>query len=110
MHGLGASCAGFFTIKDLWQTTSNPTNVRRPGLLESGRRHTCLVEVRGNLLRASVDGKVVKEWKPDWEGLKLPDFLELSDGAALGFASYKSPTIVHRIEVREVSGRGRVTR
>lgn len=103
----GPNCTSFATVKGMWHKSENPTHVSIPGSYVNGRVHKMLVEVRKGRLKATLDGKVLKEWKTDYTEMLLPEFLRMRDLTLTGFASYKSPTVLHRAELLEVSGRGR---
>jgi len=103
----GNNCSGFASVKGMWNKSENPSRVSAPGAVVNGRAQVCVIEVRRDRLRVSLDGKTLKEWKTNYETVELPEFLKLRDGAAPGFGTYKSPTLVLRAELIEVTGRGR---
>jgi hypothetical protein len=103
------SDSGFASIKALWHAPGNPTQAATPGAVVNGRPVTCVVEVRKDRFRVLLGGKPVKEWKTTWDDAGLPSFLNLR-GPGVAVCSYQSPTLFTRIEVVEVSGRGRPSR
>ena len=114
-HGARTVCwaqgsdAGFASIKGMWHSPGNPTHAETRGAVVNGRPVTAVVEVRKDRFRVLLDGKPVKEWKTTWDDAGLPSFLRLPrPGVAV--CSYKSPTRFLRVELVEVSGRGRPIR
>jgi hypothetical protein len=75
---------------------------------ESGR-HISLVEVRNDSLRAYFNGKLVVECKPNYADADLRSDRRLHSRGVLGLGC-QSRTTFHRVEVREVTGKGKFTR
>jgi serine/threonine-protein kinase len=84
----------------------NPTGVRYR--LEAGRRYVGAAEVRRDRVTGYLDGKQVVEWKPAFGTLKLAGFFR--DPQAIGLGCNLQPARFHRVQVREVTGRGRFIR
>ncbi|MCX6910597.1 MAG: ThuA domain-containing protein [Verrucomicrobia bacterium] len=78
--------------------------------LEPGRRYTSKVEVRRGSLRALVNGEEYLRWSGDFNRLSLEPLWKLHDDRHLGVGSGRRGVIFHRIEVREVSGKGQLAR
>ena len=78
--------------------------------LEPGRRYASRIEVRRGSLRAFVNGEEYLAWSGDFNRLSVEPMWKLPDYRHLALGSYNRGAIFHRIEVREVSGGGRVLR
>ncbi|MBM3889084.1 MAG: formylglycine-generating enzyme family protein, partial [Verrucomicrobia bacterium] len=76
---------------------------------EVGRRYVSLVEVRNDGLRGYLDGKLLVTWKTDYQNMSLARFWQLRTPNVLGLGC-QSRMVFHRIEVREVTGKGTFTR
>jgi formylglycine-generating enzyme required for sulfatase activity len=83
-----------------------PAFVLAPVVLRSGDRYTSVVHVRKGGVWASLNGQLVAAHKTDFSDLQLPDDLSVGDGL-LGITC-ESPVRIHKIEVTEVSGQGRL--
>ena len=103
------SDAGFASVKGLWHAPGNPTEAATPGAVAHGRPVTIVVEVRKDRFKVLLEGKTVKEWKTSWDDAGLPGFLKLKN-PGVAVCSYKSPTHFTRVELVELSGRGRPLR
>ena len=79
--------------------------------LENNRRHESIVEVRGNLVRAHVDGKQECDYWTSYSELQhaKPDW-SLGDETVLGLGSSNGAVCFHEIEVIEHSGPGEFVR
>jgi predicted Ser/Thr protein kinase len=88
----------------------NPTSVPNGPVLEPGRPHTAVVQVRRDGLRAFIDGRLIREWKTDYSDLTMNPGWALRDPQALGVGVWQSATTFHRLEILEVSGKGLSTR
>ncbi|MCX6906613.1 MAG: DUF1080 domain-containing protein, partial [Verrucomicrobia bacterium] len=94
-----------------------PDAVRRltwlDGSLANGQRYTSVVEVRKESFRAHLDGKPITEWRiapSNPQGTVSAVSVPPRDPTLLGVGSYNSDVVFHRIEVREVTGKGTFTR
>ncbi len=105
--GSGPDVRSWASIRNAWDTGSNPTRVNAPGWLENGRVSLCRIEVRRTLLRVSLDGKVLLEHRTTFEEMELPEWLRLRDPSKLGIGTYRSPTLIRRIQLLEIGARGR---
>ncbi|MCX6909179.1 MAG: hypothetical protein NTY01_14210, partial [Verrucomicrobia bacterium] len=77
--------------------------------IQSGQRYVSLVEVRNGVVRGYVNGKLCVEWKTDYADMGIFPKWKLRAAGLLGVGS-QIPTTFHRIEVREVTGKGTFTR
>jgi hypothetical protein len=71
------------------------------GLQAVNRRYTSVVQVRGDGLRAYLDGKLVCRWRTDFNDLTAPP-IPRADGTLLALGVSGGGCTVHRIEVVEV--------
>jgi Leucine-rich repeat (LRR) protein len=109
LAGGPGKCFGFEKIKEELAHLS-PYSVPMDRNLENGRRYTSEVQVRRSGLKAFLDGRFITEWKTDYRDMSLPSMLVLPSARCLGIGTHQSPAIFHRIEVREVTGKGTFTR
>jgi hypothetical protein len=81
---------------------------REEGTLTNGRRHTAIVQVRPDVVRAYLDNRLVGRWTPEAGvlGEERADML----GRRLGLGACDAVTRFHRAEVLELTGPGRFTR
>ena len=98
---------GFEMVKGA-SINSNPTGVKAPPV-EPNRRYVSLVEVRNDAVCGYLDGKLVVKWKTNYADLEAFQGWLLRDPSLLGVGC-QSPAVFHRIEVREVTGKGKLTR
>jgi hypothetical protein len=76
----------------------------------NGKTHTSLVQVRKDGVKGFLDGKLIKELKDPYADLGPHDGLRLRKETLLGVGSYRSPTSFLKIEVLEISGKGKKLR
>jgi hypothetical protein len=74
--------------------------------IENGHRYTNRLEVRADGLRGLIDGQEVFKWSGDYRRLSTEAGAQLHDPRALAVGSYSRAVVFHRIEVREIKGRG----
>ena len=99
---------GFGMAKGTWPTDAgSPAAVAVPGGLSNGQTYTSLVQVRKDGVKAFIDGKLVKEYKTSYEDLASHSMFRLRNESLLGIASFKGVTIFQKIELVEVSGKGK---
>ena len=88
-------------------TYQNPDAVPTPGIANNVR-HTVIVEVRKDSLKAFLDGRMLKSivlWKA--ASLVTPDW-RLPDESLVGIGAWNSGMVFHRIAIREVTGKGKL--
>jgi hypothetical protein len=107
MGARGNTVFGFLFVNGQFY---NPTTRTMQKCLEPGRCYTSIVEVRRDGVRAYLDGRPLAEWKTDFQDMSLSPGSRLPNEARLGILAYDSVVVFHRIEVREVSGPGRLLR
>jgi formylglycine-generating enzyme required for sulfatase activity/type 1 glutamine amidotransferase len=78
--------------------------------LEAGRRYISKVEVRRGSFRTLVNGEEFLRWSGDFNRLSLEPVFKLHDDRHIGVGSVRRGVIFHRIEVREVTGKGTFAR
>ncbi|MCX6910577.1 MAG: SUMF1/EgtB/PvdO family nonheme iron enzyme, partial [Verrucomicrobia bacterium] len=107
LAGFGGEVFGFESIAG-----KNPSfgKVRIKQGLENGRRYTSLVSVRKDGMKAFLDGRLIIERKTDYQDMGLPKELRLRDERLLGIGAERYSVVFYRVEVREVTGKGRFTR
>jgi hypothetical protein len=57
-------------------------------------------------VKALLDGKPISEWRPDMGALSEFSMCGLRDKTLLGIGACNVQTVFHRIELREVTGKG----
>jgi len=106
--GTGCQSAGFEMIagQAVWSKMNNTgIGIGRP---DADRRYTALVEVRNTGVKSYLDGKLIASWKTDYADMGVGDHFKLRSPEAIGLAC-EGRTAFHRIEVREVTGTGKIT-
>ncbi len=87
----------------------NPSGVLLKPDLEIGRHYTSLVQVRKDGVKSFLDGRLITEWKTDYQDMTMFNSRRLRDDQLLGIGDTDG-AVFHRIEVREVTGKGTFTR
>ncbi|MCX6910594.1 MAG: hypothetical protein NTY01_21490, partial [Verrucomicrobia bacterium] len=100
----------FSTIAGKTGSDDNPTIAKRDVWLENNRQHTSVISVRNDGLKAYLDGELIAQWKTDYRDMGIMDQWKLRNPTLLGLASGRNRIVFHRIEVREVTGKGTFTR
>jgi predicted Ser/Thr protein kinase len=110
LWSMGAQADRFFGFAEIGglQAHENDSSVRRTRCLENGRPHELVLHVRKDAVRAWLDGILITEAKR--EGLDLQGERRPRDPGLLGLAAGSSPAEFRRVEILEVSGRGRPAR
>ncbi|MCX6899825.1 MAG: protein kinase [Verrucomicrobia bacterium] len=78
--------------------------------LDNNRRYTSLVSVRNDGVKAYMDGKLITEWRTHYHDLTIHRNYKLRDDFLLGLGSYRSHVLFHKIELLEISGKGKAIR
>jgi serine/threonine protein kinase len=108
-HGRTPPLYGFDML-DGKLMTNNPEACAENALrIENGQRYTTRVEVRRDGLRGFVNGIAMLTWSGDFHRLSMEPGTKLRNERALGIGGYKRAVVFHSIEVREVTGSGRMT-
>jgi tRNA A-37 threonylcarbamoyl transferase component Bud32 len=108
MGGSGNTLFAFETIRGA-RFEANPSTVRASRCLDNGRAHVTVVQVRRDGVRAYLDGRLITQWKTDFSDVSIPAEWKLRDANLLGVGTWE-PTAFHKIEIREIAGRGRRSR
>lgn len=114
LSGLGRAFAILLGAEDnqmagLADVAGAPAGAQRRGerVLENDRLHTVIVQIRRTGAKVFLDGKELLQHKTDFADLSLPADWRLRNSGVLGLGSHRSPTVFQRIDILEVTGRGR---
>jgi predicted Ser/Thr protein kinase len=99
-----------FEMVDGQYFRTNKTKTITPWKLENGVRHSATLAVRKDGVTATVDGKEVIQFKTDFKNVSGHSAFKLKDERSLGLGAWGCDVSFHRAEVREVSGKGTLTR
>ena len=91
-------------------TGSNKTTVKKPPGIKDTHRYTSLVRVRKDGVEALLDGRVMTKWPTDYSDVESAPWWALRDKSLLGLGTGSSKTEFHTIEVKEVTGSGKMMR
>ncbi len=97
--------AGFETIEGQIVMNRADGSVMRPTILQPGKRHVMIVEVRRDHLRSLLDGEALVTWGRSAESFQLLGIhprVALRDASHIGLAVDNRAVTFHRISVREV--------
>jgi serine/threonine protein kinase len=109
MGGMGNTNSGFGSINGKWAPEPpNPSLVKFG--VDQGRTYVSVVEVRKDGLKSYINGALVCQWRTNYGDMDLDPVWRVRDSSAIGLGTFTSPTMFHRIEIREVSGQGKKTR
>lgn len=86
---------------------ANKTTVKTAGI-KNGKRYTVLLKVRKNGVQAFVDSKLVSKWDTDFSDSESGPWWALRKKNVLGVGNGAAKITFHSIEVREVTGKGKV--
>lgn len=84
--------------------------VRSSKALETNRTYTCVVQVRKRVVRAFLDGKIVKEYRTDYSEFSMRNDWKLKSDRVLGLGAHNSKVVFEKIELRAVTGTGKKIR
>ena len=88
-------------------TGSNKTTVKVAGIKDN-KRYTSVLKVRKNGVQAFLDGKLISKWDTDFSDSEPAGFWALRNKKALGVGNASGTVVFHSIEVREVTGKGKI--
>lgn len=101
---------GFGMCKGKWAPDpTNPSYVKGPTTGDAGVTQTSLVEVRKDGVKAYLDGKLISQWKT-YADLSMNSGWALHDEKRLGIGTWKTAIAFQKIEVVEISGKGKLLR
>ncbi len=105
MGGYGNSNSGFAVVAGKG-SAENPTRMEfRP---QDGTRYVSLVEVRRDRVTAWLDGKKHSEWLPSMGELTTDPNWCVDVPGMIGLGNCESQTIFESVQIREVTGRGKL--
>ncbi len=108
--GSGPFYAGFGSHKNNWvDQPGNPWTQILPDGLSNSRTYTSLVQVRKDGAKGYLDDKLIKELK-SFDNMSNHPLLNLRSESTLGVGSYQSVTSFQKIELIEITGKGKKTR
>jgi hypothetical protein len=80
----------------------NPSTVEGPALV-NGKIHTCVIQVRKQMIQAVLDGQIITSYQTDGSDLSQRDWD--IQGQPLGIGSHETPTIFHKVELIPVDSK-----
>ena len=84
--------------------------VRTAACLTNGRNYTSILQVRRGGVKAYVDDRLVTHLNTDFSDATLHPLWDLPDHKLLGVGSWSSSIAFQKIELLEITGKGRSTR
>src|SRR6185503_15123195 len=75
--------------------------------LRNGVTYTLLLQVRADGTKAFLNGDLLLDWRTDYADIGLNPRWKLRNTLRLGIGSHESETRFHRMELLEVTGKGR---
>lgn len=88
--------------------TGNATTFRPPTPLQNGRGYRSVLQVRNAGVRAYLDGALICQWRTHYRDGSVTTRWQLRRQNILGVGAYQATTTFQRIELLEVTGKGRV--
>jgi hypothetical protein len=102
---------GFGVYKGIWVPDAGcQGSIAVPSGLTNNKVQTTIVQVRKDGLKGFLDGKLLKELSSPYSDLQSHGQLRMRTENILGVGSYNSSTTFHKIELVEISGKGKKTR
>ena len=109
--GAGQDHYGFGMYKSYWVAdAASPAAISIPNAITNGKVHTALVQIRKDALKGFLDGKLIKELAQPYADLSVHGQLRLRNDSILGVGSYNASTTFIKIELVEVTGKGKKIR
>lgn len=101
---------GFQMVGGVGTLGRNRTVVQSEACLRNGQI-TSVLAVRKTGVKAYLDGKLISEWATDFSDASLDDhYWTMPDKRLLGLAAHKNNVVFYRIELLEITGKGKPTR
>ncbi|MBI5396191.1 MAG: hypothetical protein HZA91_12920 [Verrucomicrobia bacterium] len=91
-------------------SNKNSTTYRPSTALKNGRVYSSVLQVRKNGVKAYLDGRLVSHWKTDYTDGGVSGSWQLPDYRLLGVGAYQAVVTFHKIELLEITGRGKPVR
>ncbi len=101
------SCFGFEMVKNR-TANNNPLTVWTPHCLANNRVYASVLQVRKTGVRAFLDGRLVNEWKTNFNDAGRQKLWKLPNERALGLVSDRATTAFHSVDVLEITGKGKI--
>ena len=105
--GWGNNVLGFSMVQGKG-AKDNPYSLKRPNMLENGRRYTAILQVRSDVVRAYLDGRLASECKVPASEFSPHATWSVSKSDILGVGANDCVYEVHQLEVLELKGKGQV--
>lgn len=86
----------------------NRTTIKDGPALEQGVVYESIVQVRKEGLKIFLNGKLLTQWKTDYQDMSMVKGWELHNNAWLGLGAYQGCVRFHRVDLLEVTGHGQV--
>jgi serine/threonine protein kinase len=107
MGAWGNTVTGFQAVREPTRSPNHPWAVHSTVALENERVYSAVIQVRKQTLKVLLDGQVVSTWRTDYLDLSLDPNWKLRGNTHFGLGSLESPTEFHRVDLLEVTGKGR---
>ncbi|MCX6898212.1 MAG: hypothetical protein NT105_05880 [Verrucomicrobia bacterium] len=88
----------------------NPTTLKSSNSLDKGQTYTSVLSIRRRHLKAYLNGKQLAEWKGGYDDAGMNTGWDLPNHHLLGFGTYASQVEFRRIELLEITGKGKAVR
>jgi hypothetical protein len=103
------TCMGFECINAKAVSVNSHAVVIKPAL-DNDKLYTCVVQVRNGVLRAYLNGKIVKEYRTSYNEFSMRNDWKLKNERLLGLGGHNSRIVFDRVELRPVTGSGKTIR
>lgn len=102
--------SGFGSYKNSWvNSPADPWTATMTEPLTSGRTYTVLIQMRKDWAKGFIDGKLIKELK-SYDDMDNNPGLGLRSPLLLGLGSFSGVTVFNKVELIEITGKGKRTR
>jgi S1-C subfamily serine protease len=88
-------------------TYRNATTIRTGQPLQNGRIHTSVLQVRQDGIAAYLDGRLISRWVTDYRDVKINRGWAGANPRLLGIACWEIEARFHKIDVLEITGKGK---
>jgi WD40 repeat protein/predicted Ser/Thr protein kinase len=112
-HQFRCELGGESNTRFAFEAARQPTAVEAPEMridpicLRNDVAYTVLIQVRASGAKMFLNGKPVLSWATDYSEIGLNPLWKLRNTLRLGVGSHESETIFHRMELLEITGKGR---
>ncbi len=101
-----SSCSFPFRNGDRQKVDARAGTRRSPNMLNTGQKYDVIVYVRKAMVAASIDGKLIVEYRTDFSNLEVNRYWEIPAGV-MAVGNDWNDTTFHKIEIAEITGQGR---